>query len=76
MKRLVLSFVAFIAINIAFAQTPNQFKYQAVLRDATGNIIASAAKTVVIDILQASATGTSVFSLRKKTTTKSRLLYF
>ncbi len=47
---------------LAFAQSPNQFKYQAVLRDASGNIIANQQKQVVIDILQGSATGQSVFS--------------
>jgi|GEM_PF-4342029 len=64
-KRLTFSLIgllAVLAVNIALAQAPGKFKYQAVLRDATGNIIPSTSVTVFIDILQGSATGTSVYS--------------
>ena len=44
------------------AQTPQQFKYQAVLRDASGNIMASQAKTIIVDILKDSTTGPRVFT--------------
>jgi hypothetical protein len=54
------------------AQTPNQFKYQAVLRDAGGNIITSQQKSVVIDILQGSASGTSVFTETHNVTTTAQ----
>jgi len=72
MKRLLILLVALIAVNAAFSQSPNQFKYQAVLRDASGNIIASQAKAVVIDILQGSATGTSVFTETHNVTTTAQ----
>jgi len=72
MKRLLILLVAFLAVNAAFSQAPNQFKYQAVLRDASGNIIASQAKAVVIDILQGSATGTSVFTETHNVTTTAQ----
>ena len=55
-----------------FAQTPGQFKYQAVLRDATGNIIVNQQKTIVIDILKGSTTGTSVFTESHTITTTAQ----
>ncbi len=51
------------------AQTPNQFKYQAVLRDSGGNIIANQQKSVEINILQGSASGASVFTETHNITT-------
>lgn len=69
----MLLIVAFLLqIQTTLAQTPNQFKYQAVLRDATGNIIASQQKSVVIDILQGSASGTSVFTETHNATTTAQ----
>jgi len=62
MKGLFILFIVFITINTVFSQAPNQFKYQAVLRDASGNIIANQPKTVVVDILQGSISGTSIFT--------------
>jgi len=60
-SKFLFVFIAFIAMNSVFAQTPEMFKYQAVLRDASGNPIVSTTKTVVIDILQTTANGTSVY---------------
>ena len=48
------------------------FKYQAVLRDASGNIIANQSKTVVIDILQTSPSGTSIFTESHNVTTTTQ----
>ncbi|MBV5312451.1 MAG: hypothetical protein JZU47_04090 [Prolixibacteraceae bacterium] len=67
---LVVAFV--IHLQTTQAQTPNQFKYQAVLRDASGNIITSQQKSVVIDILLGSATGTSVFTETHDITTTAQ----
>ncbi|MFH1297455.1 MAG: tail fiber domain-containing protein [Bacteroidota bacterium] len=54
------------------AQSPERFKYQAVLRDATGNPIVNTAKTVIINILQGSATGTSVYQETHSVTTTAQ----
>lgn len=51
------------------AQSPELIKYQAVLRDASGNVVASTAKTVVVDILQGSSSGTSVYQETHSVTT-------
>ncbi len=72
MKRITLTLLSLLfAVTGILAQTPNQFKYQAVLRDATGNILADEAVTVDISILQSSADGTSVFSESHSVTTTS-----
>lgn len=65
---LILNFL-FLIIN---AQTPNQFKYQAVLRDASGNVLSDKAVTIDISILQGSATGTSVFDETHNVTTTAQ----
>jgi hypothetical protein len=59
-------------LSYTIAQTPQQFKYQAVLRDASGNIIVSQAKTVIIEILQGAPEGSVVFSETHQVTTSSQ----
>lgn len=58
---LLLAFVI-LTISGAFAQTPQQFKYQAVLRDAGGSIMASESVNVNVKIMKTTADGTEVFS--------------
>lgn len=47
---------------LLFAQAPESFKYQAVLRDAAGNIKANTPASIQLSILQGSVSGTSVYS--------------
>jgi len=73
MKKLTLILVAILfAVTGILAQTPNEFKYQAVLRDASEAIMANEAVTVDISILQGSATGTSVFTEQHSVTTTAQ----
>ena len=75
MKKIIALFLliaVYSAFNLAFAQAPNQFKYQAVLRDASGNIIPNTAETVVIDILQGGASGTMVYEETQSVTTTTQ----
>jgi len=65
---LFLIVILFSVIEI-FAQSPNQFKYQAVLRNADGNIIADETVDVDISILQGSTSGISVFDESHNVTT-------
>jgi len=68
-----LLFIAvFSAFNMAFAQSPNMFKYQAVLRDVSGNIMANSPQTVVINILQGGSSGTSVYQETQAITTTAQ----
>lgn len=70
MKKLSLFLAAILfAVTGVFAQTPEEFKYQSVLRDANGNVIANQNKTVVIDILEGSPSGASVFTESHSITT-------
>ncbi len=63
MKKInLITIILLSVITGLFAQTPQQFKYQAVLRDASGNITANENVNVNIKILKTSATGTEVFS--------------
>jgi uncharacterized protein (TIGR02145 family) len=54
-----------------FSQTPNAFNYQAVLRDASGNIKASANVEMTISILQGSISGTVAYSETQSVTTNT-----
>lgn len=73
MKKITLLLTAILfTITGIFAQTPNQFKYQAILRDASGNILANEEADVDISILQGSATGTSVFDETHNVTTTAQ----
>jgi hypothetical protein len=62
-KKILLITLSHLLISgLVLAQLPNSFKYQAVLRDASGNIKASTNANVRIDILKGSATGTNVYA--------------
>lgn len=60
MKRLFPLLLLLISATV-FAQSPNAINYQAVVRDASGNIIANQAVGMRIAILQGSQNGTIVF---------------
>ncbi len=73
MKKITLTLVAILfAVTGITAQTPNEFKYQAVLRNTDGTIMANEAVTVDISILQSTATGTSVFDETHNVTTTAQ----
>ncbi len=72
MKKRILTFLFSILLGITvFAQTPQSFNYQAVLRDASGNILANQDVSIGLAILQGSVSGTEVFSEIQNTTTNS-----
>ena len=62
MRKITLSFLAVISAILLFAQTPQNFKYQAVARDNIGNILNNQLVSFRISILQGSSTGVSVYS--------------
>jgi hypothetical protein len=62
MKKILLSTMAIVALSIStFAQAPESFKYQSVIRDASLNIIPNQAVGMQFTILQGSITGTTVY---------------
>ncbi len=60
-----------IAIATSFGQVQDGFNYQAILRDAAGNIKANASAVLQIEILKGSATGAAVFSESHNTATNA-----
>ena len=63
MKKILLFFVAIMSmILVAEAQAPEKFSYQAVIRNATGNLVANSPVGVRISILQYSPDGSAVYS--------------
>ena len=71
MKTTITSLILVIVALCTFAQTPQSFNYQAVLRDASGNILANQNIEIQIDILQGSASGSAIFSENHSTTTNN-----
>ncbi len=70
MKKISLILIAILfAITGILAQTPNEFKYQAIIRNVDGTVMANESVTVDISILQGSATGSSVFTESHTVTT-------
>src|SRR5690242_19615448 len=53
------------------AQSPLKISYQAVIRDASNNLVASHIVKIKLSILKGSATGTSVFSESHLTNTNA-----
>lgn len=69
MKKFVLFFVLLILATITFAQAPQAFNYQAVVRDAGGNLLENQAVVIKISLMQGSATGQEVYAETHATTT-------
>jgi uncharacterized protein (TIGR02145 family) len=70
MRKLTLSVILVLGLFIQLiAQVPQSFKYQAVVRDISGNIITNQAVTVRISILAKTETGTVVYSEVHNSTT-------
>lgn len=62
MKKIILSVIAIAALTInVWAQSPEAFKYQAVVRDASQNIIPNQAVGMQLTIMQGSTSGTIVY---------------
>ncbi|MCD4746991.1 MAG: Vir protein, partial [Bacteroidales bacterium] len=60
MKKLTLLIIMVTTVTV-FAQTPQAFKYQAVARATTGNVLENQNVSFQISILQGSSTGTAVY---------------
>ncbi len=72
-KKMALAITGFLLL-LAFngsAQAPNSFKYQAVVRDAEGNIIKNEQVNLTISILQGSVNGSPVFEETHDSTTNA-----
>jgi len=62
MKKIILSVIAIAALSLSvWAQSPEAFKYQAVVRDASQNVIPNQAVGIQLTIMQGSTSGTVVY---------------
>ncbi len=62
MKKIIFIAFSILFLNNLFAQVPNSFKYQAVVRDASGQIMANKLISLKISILQDEENGSAVYS--------------
>ena len=71
MKKLVLTLTLAIAALLSFAQIPQTFSYQGVVRDADNKIVAEKPITVNVQILQGTDDGTAVYTETHQVTTNA-----
>ena len=69
MKKNALTFSFILTVAILMAQPPQAFKYQAVVRDSTGNILSNRNVSFLISILQGATSGIAVYSETQNATT-------
>jgi hypothetical protein len=74
MKKLLLLLIVITTSVFLYSQTPNQFKYQAVLRNADGTIMAEENVTIVISILKSDLTTSVFYETHNITTTSQGLI--
>ncbi len=61
MKKLIHSIIVLMLSATVFAQAPQSFKYQAVARDASGEVMANEQVNFQFSILEGSSSGTAVY---------------
>ena len=69
MKKILLPLIAFVFSIQANGQEPESFEYQAVVRNVTGEIVASQPVSVQLSILSGNISGEIVYCEKQKTTT-------
>ena len=70
MKKINLTLlIVLIGVTTVFAQAPQAFKYQAVVRNTSGEIIAGQLVSLRVSILQDSINGTTAYSETHSITT-------
>ena len=67
----IFTFLTLLSSLVAFSQAPNALSYQAVIRDASNELVASQSVGMQISILQGSASGTSVYTETQTPTTNA-----
>jgi hypothetical protein len=69
MKQIITTLFAFFMAIALWAQAPQAFNYQAVIRDADGNLLENQAVGIKISLLQGTSTGQEVYAETHATTT-------
>ena len=71
MKKLIICLFLALFINDIYSQSPNNFTYQSVVRDASGNLMSNEEISFRISILKSSQNGSSVYSEEHTVTTNT-----
>lgn len=75
MKRIIFSVVIACFLVTTFAQSPNAFKYQAIIRDNSGNIISEQSVGIKVEIIKGATGGDVVYTeTHSETTTQFGLI--
>jgi hypothetical protein len=69
MKRLLIFFIAFVFYTVTYGQRPDNFNYQALIRDEMGNLVISKPVSFRLSILSGNASGPVVYSETQKEST-------
>jgi len=75
MKQIFITAIIMACVTVVTAQVPNQFNYQAVARNSSGQSIPNANIRLRLTILDGSATGVDVYSEVRQTTTNQLGLF-
>jgi hypothetical protein len=67
----VITMVLLFVATMAYAQAPQGFNYQAVIRDGSGNLITTGTVNIRFTVLQGSSSGTSVYQETQSVTPNS-----
>ncbi len=62
MKKIIICFFLALFVNSIYSQSPNNFTYQSVVRDASGKLMSNKEISFRISILKSSQNGSSVYS--------------
>jgi len=71
MKKILFLFLSILTFAYSFGQAPQKMSYQAVIRNASNNLVSNSNVGMKISILQGSATGSSVYSEAHAATSNS-----
>ena len=71
MKKLITILATVLMTSTLWAQSPEKMSYQAVIRDAVGNLVTAQSVGMQISILQSSANGTAVYVETQTPTTNT-----
>lgn len=69
MKKIIITIANLLIIGLVMAQAPNEFNYQAIIRNADGTVVSNESASIDISVLLNSVSGTIVFNETHNVTT-------
>jgi hypothetical protein len=71
MKKLLVQFASVLLVSTVFAQAPQKMSYQAVIRNATNNLVANTNVAVTVSIIRNASNGTPVYIENQNSSTNT-----